>query len=202
MEVPLSEFLDVVVTLFGDSTSDRFYLDGVAYPLSEKGAQDCLEEDHESPWSLMWGTQPITAVRSALLQKLSVILGVPLTFDAKEARVAVREHVQVAVEPEGQWYGGPFPTSLSFYLVTTGLEQFGRTNLEMRGVPALFVSSAIDILRQLAATSLIDPMEDGDVFRFGDVLPLLLQAKSSPNRGTLGITIHQILIQPSEKVIH
>lgn len=67
----------------------------------------------------------------------------------------------------------------TFWVHTVGLEQFGRPDLEMVGVPALWVGASVRELNEWAAYSVDHEISEGEKLEGGGPIPVLLSATKS-----------------------
>jgi hypothetical protein len=96
----------------------------------------------------------------------------------------IKKLIQVAVVPDRHEPddAGTLKGDATFWLHTNGMAQFDRPELELRGVPALYVSAAGGILNEWAAYSVDNEIKHGQtVMGEGATIPVLMRALASQN---------------------
>lgn len=199
-----SDFVQQVIERFMNSDTDAFGINDVFFPLTLQGAK-WVDEGTESSaqWEKSIQESKIAALQQ-LLEMLGQILGASqlAISNPDEAQAKVEEHVKLRVEAEAQVLGTWALPTITFHVHTVGMEAFGRLDLELRGVPALYLPHAAQLLMGWAAASLVVPLEDGDVISEGGAIPLQVLATKSPIGDCLTMTVSDVRYDFGERVLH
>jgi len=204
LEVDTASFIRAVYNGFPPRNTDVFVLDNAFLPLSLQGGA-WIDEVCETPiWSALfdedsegmgldWLDKVLETVATRLgvsmetVQAIGTLNAAEEDAEIEQTRSLIRQHVRLTLTPEpetlqiGNGTGGErrLTTGARFWVHSNGLAKLGLPELEIRDVPAWWVTAAGEELLNWAAYSLDHGISDGDVLQGGGPIPLELRATSS-----------------------
>lgn len=232
LEMDASVFIQALFNGFPPSNTDVFALDNSFLPLSPSGAewvdaalgrpQWAMLFDEDSGTGLRWLDQVLTQVGTHIGLDLSAMRSIgdlvtseeEVANEVEQAKKLVLEHVRVAIIPELDPSQLPEPQHLvpvttTFWLHTKGLDKLGLPELEIRGVPAWWVTAAGAELNAWAAYSTQHPIQDGQTLQGGGPVPVVVRAERSADpywerRSCLQLVLDRVIyrVQLAPKLLH
>lgn len=221
LEVEIPSFIQTIYNGFPPMNTDVFILNQRVFPLTSAGADwvdDVLRvpvwaplfDENGADNGLAWLDQVLQQVAHIVQVSMETVVAIgSLTAEDEDQETArlVERHVQVIVTPESGAFelkGTPEHHVLSpssvFWLHTVGMDHFDFPELEIRHVPALYITAAIDLLKGIAADALDHGMVAGDEFLQGTAVQFRMRVVQSPDlfwvmRGVecLRIEVSQVL---------
>lgn len=208
LETPAASFVQAIFNGFPPSATDVFAIDEGLFPVTEGGAQWVDEALGAPVWAPLFdqdgggnGLAWLDVVLDQVAQRLGMskdtieAIGTISATDAdvddevSRARKTIMENVRVAIVPEHdtvalQGEGAhehELTGSARFWLHTVGLRRFNRPELEIRDVPAWWITAAGAELNGWAAYSLDHEIKAGERLQGGGPVPLQLRAVASPD---------------------
>jgi len=207
LEVDTASFIRAIYNGFPPKHTDVFVLDQVLLPLTLNGAT-WIDEAQEHPvWAplfdeegegvgLDWLDRVLELVASMLHMSMETVQVIG-TLNAEEedaaeveqTRSLIHQHVRLTLTPEpgtfqvGKSFPGQYRLTQAalFWLHTQGLTKLGLPELEIRNVPARWVTAAGEELLDWAAFSLDHGISEGDALPGGGPVVLELKAVASPD---------------------
>jgi len=207
LAVDASSFIRAIYNGFPPRHTDVFVLDGALLPLTANGA-NWIDEAQGSPiWAplfdedgegvgLDWLDHVLQIVAAKLALSMETVQAIG-TLNAAEEDAAeieqtqslIQQHVRLTLTPEpGTLKIGrlPGPHRLTpvakFWLHTNGMQKLGLPELEIRSVPAWWVTAAGMELLHWAVYSLDHGISEGDVLQGGGPVLLDISVSNSPDR--------------------
>ena len=210
LEVEATSFVQALFNGFPPSATDVFVLDDGFFPISPAGAawvDKALGRPHWSPLfdeehgtGLTWLNRVLFQVGDRIGLDLKAMQAIgemvvaegedDVANEVEQAKRLVQEHVKVAIIPEltEQSREQLLPVNTTFWLHTKGLTKLGLPELEIRGVPAWWVTAAGAELNAWAAYSTQHPIQDGQSLHGGGPIPVLIRAvKSATCAGAVAV---------------
>ena len=206
--VDTTDFVRAIFNGFPPSQTDVFMLDNNVYPLTKRGA-DWIDEALDAPiWSplfdeshwhgaLDWLNRVLEQVAGALGMTMETVNAIghinaenedESAADVAQVGALIQKNVRIAVVPEpgtialeSDARSHDLTPDAQFWLHTMGMGSFGLPELEIRNVPAQWVSAAGAELNGWAAYSLDQGLSEGDLVEGGGPVPLQYQARASTN---------------------
>lgn len=192
IEIQPTDFVQALFNGFPPSGTDVFSLNDEMFPLTPEGAAWVDAAMGRAVWvplfneddrgnGLTWLDEVLTLVGKKIGLDLEAMRGLgemivsqddEMLDEVQQAQKLVLENVKVAILPE--LAGEEDPHSF-FRLHTVGMNKLDRPELEIRGVPAWWVSAAGAELNAWAAYSLKHTVEPGSKLHGGGPVPLVLQ---------------------------
>jgi len=207
MEIEASAFVQAIFNGFPPSKTDVFVLNEGLLPLTSAGA-DWIDDAIGSPvWSplfdetgegvgLGWLDRVLKQVAGRIEMNMETVKAIGSVNAAAEDAAAeieqtvvlIQQNVRVAITPEPGTLamnedeeGHTLSPAAKFWLHTNGMSVFGLPELEIRDVPAWFITAAGAELNGWAAFCLDQGISPGDELDGGGPVPLKLRAIESPD---------------------
>lgn len=199
-----------ILTRFDPSETDVFTLDEGLLPLTPSGAGWVDQSTGKTFWEplfhdgLQFGGESSRWLHT-ILEQVSQLLGVEmikLSLDKQDiiqakaniARAKIAENTAVHVEPDIPVLFGALAPETTFRVVTRGMHNLGRQELEMSGIQPLFIGDAMALVAGWAAYSLDHPVTPG-ITLLGSVEPVtvVLRVEDSPSPNTYRLAVEQVL---------
>ena len=207
LEVDSSSFVRAIFNGFPPKFTDVFFLDGVLIPLTSRGAAWVDEAQDVPIWSplfdeggdgvgLEWLDRVLEMVAARLQMQMETIqaIGTLNAADEDEAAAQIdqagpllKQNVQITITPEKKprtkVVNGRrvLPPTSQFWLHTDGLYKLGLQELEIRNVPARWITAAGEELMVWAAYSLENDLVDGARLESPGPMPATLILRASPD---------------------
>lgn len=207
LEVQPTSFIQAIYNGFPPTHTDVFVLDQVFFPLTSGGAcwiDDALDTPIWAPLfdvdgvgsGLEWLDKVLTLVANRLQMNMETVQAIgnlnaaeedAAMAEVEQTTLLIHQHVRVTVIPEPGTLkigkAGPgehvLTTSAQFRLHTNGMTRFGLPELEVRRVPARWVTAAGEELLRWAAYSLDHGICEGDRLQVDGPVVLMLQVLAS-----------------------
>jgi hypothetical protein len=207
VDVETSGFIQAIFNGFPPMNTDVFALDEHLYPLTNGGA-DWVDEALGQPiWGPMfnededhsglgWLDRVLKQAAKQLDMNMETVQAIGAVNAAAEdeaaeveqSRLLVQEHVRVAITPEPDTLAvdttdqhHTLTPAARFWMHTIGLAQFGLPELEIRGIPAWWITAAGAELNGWAAYSLDQGIAEDEELDGGGPVPLKIRAVTSPD---------------------
>lgn len=228
IEVHPTDFVQALFNGFPPSNTDVFSLDDEMFPLTPEGATWVDKALNKTVWvplfdeeaqgnGLTWLDKVLDLVGAKIGLDLEAMRGLgemivsqddDLLDDVQQAQQLVLENVKVAIIPEIE--EDEEDPHTFFRLHTEGMHKLNRSELEIRGVPAWWVSAAGAELNAWAAYSLKHIVEPGSQLHGGGPVPLVLQVTPAEDtywemkqRSCLRLSVDQVHFTPNaNRTIH
>lgn len=209
LAVDASSFIRAVYNGFPPRRTDVFVLDGALLPLTVHGATWIDEAQGTPIWAplfdadgegagLDWLDHVLQIVAAKLSLSMETVQAIGTLNAADEDEDAagveqtqslIQQHVRLTLTPEpGTVKIGRLPgphrltPGAEFWLHTSGMRKLGLPELEIRSVPAWWVTAAGVELLHWAAFSLDHGIAEGDILQGGGPVLLDIKVANSPDK--------------------
>lgn len=187
--------ISAIIRGFDGADPDVLSLDEALVPLTASGAKWVDSTLGQDRWA---NTFPKGGDKERL-QKVLDLLGERLgskmvlrdtdevpeetsTGNPARAKALIRQHVHVRVTPEMDGRCNPDGTlgaDSTFWVHTVGMDRFDRPELEVRQIPAWFVSYAVATIKGWAAYSIDNEIKVGERLKDEGEIPVFVRASAS-----------------------
>lgn len=206
LEVEVASFIQAVYNGFPPTHTDVFALDSAMLPLTAGGAawlDDALKNTVWTPLfdeggesvGLNWLDRVLEIVANRLGVSMETVQAIGTlnateedAADVEQTQSLIRRHVRLTLTPEPgtlaiqkSFAGHDLTTAALFWVCTNGLAKLGLPELEIRNVPARWVTAAGDELLRWAAYSLDHGIVEGVPLREESPISVVIGVSESPD---------------------
>jgi len=195
-EIECSAFVQAIFNGFPPSSTDVFYIDDSLLPLSAAGAE-WVDEGYGHPiWGpafddedggVGWLDRVLKQVAGKIDMEMETVDAIgsinaaaeDVAAEVEQTKLLIQKHVRVAIVPEegtlsldNDEKNHTLSPASKFWLHTNGLSSFGVPELEIRNVPAWFVTAAGAELNGWAGYAIDKGIVEGDTLQGGGPVPV------------------------------